>query len=478
MINSFGRRGEHVLARSGNTRGPGRTHVGLTLAVLMVASFAAAGCLSGADGWAVVLAGNRPIEAQKELLLGFNITAVAVDLRINVTNAGPANLDVRVYAVEDPSHPETTASSGWNLGRATAIEGDVRVNRGPYALGISCLSMDACPVQYRLEARALSVVPHGEAGCVSATVGGKDPSVLPGWKGPALPTGNVLAVISPETDYLGQGINATYTPKTGEFFVQPKGGHVRVVAGGWDIELTMPEACTKLVQGYFPSLLRDSFRARPMGGLAVSFASRDCGASAGQAVIDDVAYDNVGALTRLAFRFEHRCGGPSGVPLLGVVHYDAGAPRPACDGRPASTGFKGNRLKDGSPALDQPASYLHIVRDNGPAVTFAEGDGLRVTAAGNRVSMQTATDDWSITLRLPYYCDDVRPGSYGALATSVEVVGDPGACLAAANDVVIDAVTRDDSGNLRRLDARFESGCAAAGGPMAAALHWEPAQVS
>ncbi|MGA9508244.1 MAG: Calx-beta domain-containing protein [Candidatus Sulfotelmatobacter sp.] len=133
-----------------------------------------------------------------------------------------------------------------------------------------------------------------------------------------------LSLNSQPGDYVGQGIQQTFTPSEGTFVFQAVNGVIEFsfytpdYSQTWDGSFEPPVGQT-LVKGIYEYAQRFHY-TKP--GLSVDGDGRGCNTDTGRFYVSDIAISSGGVLERLAIDFEQHCEGA--VPsLYGSVRYNS-----------------------------------------------------------------------------------------------------------------------------------------------------------
>ena len=136
-----------------------------------------------------------------------------------------------------------------------------------------------------------------------------------------------LVLDSEPGDYIGQGVDRTFTPADGTFGFTSnyrKGVTVSFTPAGtsfpeWRFDFAAADDLP-LTAGTYTSARQ--FGARPLNGLSVSGGSRGCSSVTGRFVVHEIVYRTDGAIRRFAADFEQHCG-DAVAGLFGAIRYNA-----------------------------------------------------------------------------------------------------------------------------------------------------------
>jgi len=132
-------------------------------------------------------------------------------------------------------------------------------------------------------------------------------------------------------DYIGGGVDRTFTPADGVFAAFrnfDNGVHINFNGGPhwWSLNFAAPHDAT-LVPGVYENATRWPFHSPTGPGLDISGEGRGCNTLVGRFEVLEAVYDATGEVERFAATFEQHCEG--GVPaLLGSVLFNSTLPPP------------------------------------------------------------------------------------------------------------------------------------------------------
>ena len=301
-------------------------------------------------------------------------------------------------------------------------------------------------------------------------------------------TGNVVYLKSDRGDFVGQGLEKTYTPldsviKVGDVGMGSVGNRFDLAVYGdeewtgfFQAMYTLPD----LQVGYYGNLLDFPFGNSAYGSISWYGEGRACGSATGWFVIDSITYSG-SSVSAIELRFEQRCG-VSTAALHGYIRWSAAdlrTPPPPQYPPPAglwvppsgATPTTGNYLYFQS----DPDDYIgkgqtHLFKT--PATTF------EVTTEGSYlgVILQEA-DFWGGYFRAMVPLTELQVGYYGGLTEkniakgSLKWYGNGRACSVAEAWFVVDNV-QYVSGVLSAIDLRFEQRCSGFTGSFRSKFHW------
>jgi hypothetical protein len=141
--------------------------------------------------------------------------------------------------------------------------------------------------------------------------------------GVAPATGDYFYFESSPGDYIGQGRTELYTPANATLTATESSGVVHLTVGeslgSWSVNVTGPDAQTRLLPGLYDELGRYPFHNPTEGGLSMFGEGRGCNRLAGAVAVDAVTYDAQG-LVAVSIRFVQRCE-ETGPPLYGALRW-------------------------------------------------------------------------------------------------------------------------------------------------------------
>lgn len=161
-------------------------------------------------------------------------------------------------------------------------------------------------------------------------------------------------------DYIGQGLQQTFTPPTWTFSTSRPGNGVHVGLNGptwWDVYLVAPQDA-QLTPGVYDGAERYPFQSPMRPGLSVSGDGRGCNTLTGRFVVFEAVYGASGEVLSFAADFEQHCEG--GTPaLFGSVRINstvAITPRLVVAGAATLEGQSGSHAVNLSVFLTGPAA--------------------------------------------------------------------------------------------------------------------------
>jgi hypothetical protein len=202
----------------------------------------------------------------------------------------------------------------------------------------------------------------------------------------------VLILNSQPGDYLGGGLQQTFTPADGPFTVTPfpNGGlelafHTPSYSHFWTLEFAPPSA-HKFVVNEYEGTQRLGFGSPNRPGMDIFGDGRGCNTDTGRFLVSDIAYNPDGTIARLAIDFEQHCEGATAA-LYGSIRYNSSSALVPRLGIGSSFGLKGNTGTSDARfvvALSMPSSSPVTVH-------FATADGSGIAGTDYVASTGTLT---------------------------------------------------------------------------------------
>src|SRR5712692_11395078 len=128
-------------------------------------------------------------------------------------------------------------------------------------------------------------------------------------------------------DYIGQGIQQTFTPADGPFAVQTYSGgglqvsfHTPDYSSWWYLDFGPPTGL-KFVKAEYEGAQRFAFHSPTKPGMDVFGSGRGCNRITGRFLVSELALAPDGTVQRLAIDFEQHCEGRPAA-LFGSVRYN------------------------------------------------------------------------------------------------------------------------------------------------------------
>ncbi len=215
-------------------------------------------------------------------------------------------------------------------------------------------------------------------------------------------------------DYIGQGMQATFTPADGSFTVSGSTSGITVSFFGsgfglfWFLDFAPPTG-QSIARSEYEGAQRYAFHAPPKPGLDVSGDGRGCNTVAGRFLVSEVAFNPDNTVARFAVDFEQHCEGATPA-LYGSVRYNSSVPVTPRFGIGDASALKGNvGTSDASVTL-----ALSLLSDHPVSVNYATADGTAVAgtdyvATSGAVTLQPGTTSQTITV--PVIGDRLSRGS-------------------------------------------------------------------
>lgn len=379
---------------------------------------------------------------------------------------------------QDNMETSQGALTWWGNGRScTSSTGSATIDNVVYTNG----QLTSISLRFQRNCNGATAALHGTINydVKDTTVPAPSPTVPPGglWSPPAAVTasqGNYAYFESAPGDYVGLG--KTYLFDRRSSIISASAGsnllYINVAADDvWHAEIRGPSALNRLTTGYYQGLKGARFNNPLKGGLSWTGAGRGCSESSGWFIIDAIAYDANGTMTRLDLRFEQYCEGRD-APLHGAIHFDS---TPVASGSPTMSAPGSWR----APATALPATdnFLYLQSDvNEPlargqtVLQTSANAGFDVSVSGNRLFvLGKGSHMWQLQFQPPAGSTQIVPGNYdkaSAWPASTEsqallfLAVDSAGCTTQQGWVSVDSATYAD-GKLVALELRFEQLCAA-----------------
>jgi hypothetical protein len=311
--------------------------------------------------------------------------------------------------------------------------------------------------------------------------------------------GTTLVMASDSGDYIGGGVNRTYTPADGTFTATSSATHVRIgfTATGspgtwWYLNFASPDA-GQLEVGPYELATRDPFQSPTRPGLDVSGSGRGCNNSNGRFLVRELERDGSGILTRFAAEFEQHCEGATAA-LRGTIRWNAFDPYPAVpdsdrDGVPDTADNCRNTANAGQVDADRDGqgdacdttplhSWIEFRGDPGDYIaggtprnwypadgTFRAGHTYG-DLANAEIGFDGGLDNWTLQFHSPN--GQLAVGTYtGATRFPFQAAGVPGlsvygsgrGCNTVTGSFTILDISYGPSQEITRLSADFEQHC-------------------
>jgi len=227
-------------------------------------------------------------------------------------------------------------------------------------------------------------------------------------------TQTLITLNSQPGDYIGQGLQQTYTPADGPFTVTTiNNGGVRVsfhtpdYSHFWDLEFGPPTG-RKLVVNEYEGAQTFAFHSPMRPGLDVFGDARGCN-TLGRFMVEEIVWNADGTIARLAVDFEQHCEGFQPA-LYGSVRYNSGFKLVPRIGVGAGMGLKGNQGTSDAEvilSLSMPSSVPVTVQYATSNVSAIAGTDY-VATAGN---VTFAPGQTAIRITIPIVGDRLARGS-------------------------------------------------------------------
>lgn len=231
----------------------------------------------------------------------------------------------------------------------------------------------------------------------------------------AAATQTLLYLNSQPGDWVGGGVQQTFTPADGPFTVTmlASGGiqiffHTTDYSHFWNLQFGPPYG-QKLAVGEYEGIQRFAFHSPTMPGLDVSGDGRGCNTDTGRFLVSNIAYNLDGTLAKLAMDFEQHCEGATPA-LYGSVRYNSAitlAPRFGIGNATALKGNVGNSDANVILSLSMPSS-------NAVSVQYATADGTAIQGTDYVATSGTVTFPANVTsmpITIPILGDRMARGN-------------------------------------------------------------------
>jgi Calx-beta domain len=136
-----------------------------------------------------------------------------------------------------------------------------------------------------------------------------------------------LSLDSQPGDYIGQGVNQSFTPSDGTFVVQKLSNgvqfsfHTADYSSNWNLFFG-PASGLTLTRSEYEGAQRFAFHSPTKPGMDVSGDGRGCNTIIGRFLVSSVIFNGTGGIQSLAIDFEQHCEG-MGPALFGSVRYNS-----------------------------------------------------------------------------------------------------------------------------------------------------------
>jgi hypothetical protein len=290
--------------------------------------------------------------------------------------------------------------------------------------------------------------------------------------------GTSITFNSQPGDYIGGGVNHTWTPIDGTFSISNSNGFAAVSFDGgptwWTLDFAAP-AGQPLVPGSYNGAMRYPFQGPTAPGLSVSGSGRGSNTLTGRFDILQMTYGPNGQLQQFSADFEQHSEGA--VPaLFGNVLYDVADSVASPDQIRAATHMTAQQLQNLAPYMSQLANvptgvYLtgqpgdYIVGNQ--SLTFLPSNStisVSGTAAGVSVSVSAPGHNWTLDF-VPPSTVPLSVGDWGSATRypfqspttpGLSVSGDGRGSNTLTGDFEVLQEAFDSAGNIATFDALFE----------------------
>lgn len=323
-----------------------------------------------------------------------------------------------------------------------------------------------------------------------------DPYVIPAglWApAPALlpASGNYIITESDDKEFIGQGIDYTYTNQNALLAVTVSGTTIKLDVKGnerWSGVIALPNTLTSLRTGYFGRVSRIS-NDPANGVLDWGGEGRGCNTLTGWVLIDKVTIAN-NVVTELDLSFEQRCGIATEATRA-RVHWTLANANAVV---PASPSPIPPALWRADPAAI-PATGSYVFVSGAPDAGGVPRDrlytrsnaNLWISGFGGRATLTVDGDqDWRgefVTmdavkqLQVGYYPNLRNFPLHNPLFGGLSWNGDGRICFGSAGWFIVDAVTYTGN-DITALDLRFEQACSGGVSTIRGQMRWRAGEVA
>ncbi|NDQ56372.1 MAG: hypothetical protein GZ088_04765 [Acidipila sp.] len=215
-----------------------------------------------------------------------------------------------------------------------------------------------------------------------------------------------LTLHSQPGDYVGQGMNQTFTPADGIFTAQStfNGGvefsfRTPTFSQFWSLDFRPPIG-QRLVKGEYEGAQRFAFHAPPKPGIDVSGDGRGCNIDTGRFLVSDVAFAEDGSVQRLAIDFEQHCEGAPPA-LFGSVRFNSSVPAVPRVSVGDATALKGNvGTSDANVTLSLSLPSTSPVKVQYSTADLTALQGTDYIATSGTVQFQPGTTSQVVTIQI------------------------------------------------------------------------------
>jgi hypothetical protein len=273
------------------------------------------------------------IPAGQSYLQGFVLYQRTANVTYSIEAEGIRAMSGGIYEVDDANDPSPTNFDGWAESSGSNLQASAALERGSYALLISCDDAQDCDVSFKLTAStesssssttdtqsAVSFVVAAPATCgeIDAPASG-GPNRLPDWR-PAVPSGNFAYFDSDSTEWVGLGVVTAYGDDC-EFDVTQYGRILRITLQGdpsWDLQFQYAADQDGLKVGTYENVGNHLDDPDEVG--MVARTHHVCNDVLSTFIVDEIGHDENGVLSSVTIRFEQHCEGAAAA-VLGHVHW-------------------------------------------------------------------------------------------------------------------------------------------------------------
>ena len=298
--------------------------------------------------------------------------------------------------------------------------------------------------------------------------------------------GTVVILNSDTGDYVGQGLDYTYTLADSEISITVESARLTIDIEGdenWRGDFQLPDDYNRLETGSYPNLTRYPFHNAIIGGLDWSGEGRGCNTLDATMTIDSVVYDG-DTLTDIELSFEQYCEGNSPA-LRGQIRWDADDPTtpPGPASRPpgelwapvpGTTPDTGNYVvlvSEQGDFVGGGSNYLYT--DETAVITVGGASGRASVAVEGAESWRGEFQAMNVIpdLEVGYYGDLQRYPFHNPVKGGLSWTGEGRGCNRLEGWFNVDSVTYTGD-TLTSIELRFRQNCEGNTSGLLGAIRW------
>ena len=303
----------------------------------------------------------------------------------------------------------------------------------------------------------------------------------------SLPGGNVIYLESQDNDYIGRGLNHTYTYLNSILTIEQDADHFKVKVHGneeWTGYFQPMSSVEGLKEGFYGNLGLYPGNNPAVGGLNWNGGDRECNTTAGWFAVDDVQY-NQSTLTALSMRFAQYCN-EQPAALHGVITWAVSNPN-----TPPDPVFPPpNWLWTPSTNSLPEGNYVYLESDAGDPLL--QGQNLSYTSINSVLTFANSKNELKVTVNGDLKWEGIfkgmvglttiQPGYYSGLQAYPDnnpalgglIWSEMGkGCESVTGWFAIDKVAISANGTLNSVSMRFEQHCEGLIPALHGALQWD-----